>query len=612
MKKKILFCGEASFLNTGFSTYYRELLPRLAKTGKYEIAEFGSYASSNDPRVKTFIDGRWKFYGNMPDNEQETQLYQQADDPHQPGQNTNQFGKYKFDQVLLDFKPDFVIDIRDWWMLAYQQRSQLRDLFKWIVMPTVDSIPQKEEWIATYLSADYVAAYSDFGIDSLRRTAPGLEVRFDPPGKNLLGLDTHRKHGRVHPIPLRPGVDLELFKPQDKRELKARWGLNPDNPIILLVQRNQARKRIAEAIQAFSLMKIKHRGNPTVDKAVMLLHTAWPDNLMSVDYPRLLMRMSRNYHGLPVHRKQTAQEVLNTFMCHNPNCGHIFIAHAALLCNSQQTNFAIQCQKCGMISARTPNTSHGYSREQLAELYSMSEVLLQMSIAEGCGMPVQEAKACGTMVLVTDYAAISEKGRVPNFEHIDKRKYSVHKGGDTINVAYLYEEPETTCWRAHTSIEDAADKMAKYLMDQELLTKTQKEARECAEVNYDWDKNVTEWEFILDRLSPKDRSKTWDKPAEIFDVDTLVAPPNMDDQGFVVWCYTHILRQDVDTKGLGDWLNTIQYHIANGKSSQEARDMVEKFFKDIVRQKNSAEMLRVSGTINTTSKPSETIQAVVV
>ena len=616
MKKRILFCGEASFLNTGFSTYYRELLPRLAKTGKYEIAEFGSYASSDDPRVKSFINGRWKFYGNMPENDGEAQAYQQVDDPAQPGQNTNQFGKYKFDKVVLDFKPDFVIDIRDWWMLAYQQRSSLRDLFKWIIMPTVDSIPQKEEWIATYLTADYVAAYSDFGIDSLRRTAPGLEVRFDPPGKELLGIDTHRKPGRVHPIPLRPGVDLELFKLSNKSDLRAKWGLNPENPIILLVQRNQARKRIAEAIQAFSLMKQKHKGNKMVDKAIMLLHTAWPDNIMSVDYPRLLMRMNRGYHGLPYQRKQTAQEVLNTFMCHNPNCGHVFVAHAALLWNSQQTNFAIQCQKCGQISARTPNTSVGLSREQLSEIYGMSDILLQMSIAEGCGMPVQEAKACGTMVLVTDYAAISEKGKLPNYEHVDRKSYTTHKGGETIEVSYLYEEPETTCWRAHTSIEDAADKMAKYLMNQELLTKTQREARECAEQNYDWDKNVKEWEFILDRLTPKDRAKTWDKPLEIIDVDSLVAPVGASDQDFIVWCYTQILKQDVDPKGFNDWMGTIQYHVANGKKSEEARGMVEKFFKDIIRQRNHTELLRTGTGVGAVAKadPSkgDVINAVVV
>jgi hypothetical protein len=202
-KKRILFVGEASFLNTGFSTYYRELLPRLAACGKYEIAEFGSYAATSDPQVAGFIKKRWKFYGNNPENEAEQQVFNQGD-PNQPGQNTNQFGKWKFESVLADFKPDIVVDIRDWWMLAYQERSPFRKYFKWLVMPTVDSIPQKEEWIQTYVNANYVMAYSDFGIDSLRRSTPKLEVRMDPPGKKgFVGLD--RMHGKLHPVPLRPG-----------------------------------------------------------------------------------------------------------------------------------------------------------------------------------------------------------------------------------------------------------------------------------------------------------------------------------------------------------------------------------------------------------------------
>ena len=42
-KKRILFCSEATFLNTGYATYTREILKYLHGTGKYEIAEMASY-----------------------------------------------------------------------------------------------------------------------------------------------------------------------------------------------------------------------------------------------------------------------------------------------------------------------------------------------------------------------------------------------------------------------------------------------------------------------------------------------------------------------------------------------------------------------------------------
>jgi len=76
-KKRILFVGEASCLNTGFSTYYRELLPRLAATNKYELAEMGSYLRQDDPKAAEFIRGRWKFYGVMPSTPEEAQAFQQ-------------------------------------------------------------------------------------------------------------------------------------------------------------------------------------------------------------------------------------------------------------------------------------------------------------------------------------------------------------------------------------------------------------------------------------------------------------------------------------------------------------------------------------------------------
>lgn len=593
-KKRILFVGEASFLNTGFSTYYRELLPRLAATNKYELAEFGSYAGDNHPGVQSFIRGRWKFYGNNPNNEEENRAFNEPDEA-QPGQNTNQFGRYKFESVLADFKPDIVVDIRDWWMLAFEERSPFRQYFKWLVMPTVDSIPQKEEWIQTYLGANYVMAYSDFGIDSLRKSAPKLEVRADPPGKpGFVGMD--KMPGKLHPIPLRPGVDSKTFfqrTNEERGELKQKWGIKPDVPIILLVQRNQARKRISEVIRSFAMMKEAHPEDETVQKAIMVMHTAWPDNAMSIDFPRAIARIQTGYHGTPVTRKGIIREVCSTFMCHNETCGDVFIAPSI---NLRQYP-VITCPKCGNKSARTPTTGAGITREQLSEVYGMADFMVQMSIAEGCGMPVQEAKACGVPVLVTDYAAIAEKGRIPTeYEHVDHANYTVHLGGETMDVAYLYEEPETTCWRAMTSMDDCADKMGKLLMDPERLAQMSLDARKCAEDNYDWDKNWKNWEFILDHISPLDRSKSWDKPVELIKINSMTPPDGMPDDDFVVWCYTALLgykgEGSIDEDGRRNWLQKLQVEASRGVPAHKTRTDIMNFFKGQAESLNAHEVLR--------------------
>src|SRR6185312_13049526 len=96
-KKRILLVNEASFLNTGFSVFGMEVMKRLYETGKYELAELGSYGSDNDPRVSMLP---WKFYGVLPKNEEENKVYN--------SDIQNQFGKHKFEQACLNFKPDVV------------------------------------------------------------------------------------------------------------------------------------------------------------------------------------------------------------------------------------------------------------------------------------------------------------------------------------------------------------------------------------------------------------------------------------------------------------------------------------------------------------------------
>ena len=608
-KKRILFVGEASFLNTGFSNIYRELLPRLAATGKYEIAELGSYATQSDPRAKSFIQDRWKWYGVMPETPEEQQVFNQQD-PAQPGQNTNQFGKWKFEEVLADFRPDIVIDIRDWWMVAFQERSPFRKYFTWLLMPTVDSIPQKEEWIQTYNGANYIMAYSDFGIDSLRKSSPKLELRSSP-RNNPDFMDIEKIPGKLHPEPLRPGVDLKTFRPRsadEKGELRQKWGIKPDVPIVLLVQRNQARKRISEVITAFAKMKQmpEFRDNETVQKAILVMHSAWPDNQLSIDFPRAVARVQLGYHGVPVQRKGIIREVNSTFMCQNQACGDVFVAPSINL----RQNPIIMCPKCGQHSARTPSTGFGITREQLSEVFGMADIMVQMSIAEGCGMPVQEAKACGIPVLVTDYAAIAEKGGIPDYDHINKSNYSVHKGGMAMDVATLYEEPETTTWRAMTSVDDCARKMGQLLSDQAMREKLAAEARACAEENYDWDKNWQEWDFILRHIKPKDRDQTWDKPMELIEIDRQKPDPNLTDEEFVVWCYLKLLgysgEHDIDEDGRRNWMQKLHVERSRGIPQEKTRGEIENYFRQQGEAQNAVERMRAGRqAVTQTEAPQE-------
>jgi len=564
MKKRVLFCGEASPLNTGFSTYYRELLPRLARTGKYEIGEMGSYMRSDDPRAHEFIKNQWRFWGVEPTSQEEQAEYQNPanQSPRCPGQNTWQFGDGKFPHVCAEFQPDIVTEIRDWWMLEYIERSPFRPYFKWLAMPTVDSEPQKEEWANTYATADMCLAYSDYGVHTLKQY-PGIKVYTEP---------------------MRPGVDLQTFAPMDKAELKKDWlGCKEDVKVILMIARNQSRKLYPDALDAFALLKERYKGNPSIDKAVLVIHSSWPDNQFSYDYPRHINRISTGYHGLQYYYPKMRDDVFQTLICHD--CGHVSMTWAINLFGKQVVNgdrgpkIYVSCQKCGKQTATTPDTSTGYTREQLAQLYNVADAFIQVSIAEGCGMPVQEAKSCGVPTLVTDYSATAEKGRFPaEYQHlkgVKSEEYTVSKGGIAIPVGRYYYEPETSCRRAHPDVSVLADQLYQLLTDDADREKMSIEARECAEENYDWDKLAKRWEYVLDNVKIKDRSTTWDKPHEILtSTDEVQVPDGLSDSALIDFLYINILKYPrVDDAGKEQWLASMQAGQTREKIIQSFRSI---------------------------------------
>ncbi len=89
-KKRVLFVSEASYLNTGYATYSREVIARLQATGKYDIAEFSVYGTV-DHKDRGSIP--WKNYPNMPDGSPEQNEAYKSD-------GANQFGKWRFEIYL--------------------------------------------------------------------------------------------------------------------------------------------------------------------------------------------------------------------------------------------------------------------------------------------------------------------------------------------------------------------------------------------------------------------------------------------------------------------------------------------------------------------------------
>lgn len=347
-KKRVLFITEATYLNTGYATYGKEVLERLLATGKYDIAEFSIYGHEEDSRRDLI---KWKNYPNAPRRDDEEGNKQYNSNP------ANQFGAWRFERVCLDFKPDIVIDIRDFWMSSFVKNSPYRRLFHWAWMVTCDAEPQQEEWIYYYSTVDTLSTYCDWAVNTLKRQYPG---------NNIFGATS-------------PGAS-PYFSITDRKEAKESLGLDPECKIIGTVMRNQRRKLFPELFESFGKY-LKQTGDLNT---FLYCHTSYPDN--GWDFPKLLWD------------NEISSRVLFTYVC--ASCGSIDI--------SRFNDTMQQCKKCRNFSSKASDVGTGVSTENLAKIYQTFDCYVQSANSEGFGMSLAEAGACGVPVLATDYSAMSD------------------------------------------------------------------------------------------------------------------------------------------------------------------------------------------------------------
>lgn len=486
-KKRILIVNEFSELNTGFSTYMHYLIPRLYKTGKYEIAEQAVYTHCLHPKIG---EVPWRVYPNEPDPRDgaAVQVYQQD--------KLNQFGKGQFDEICLDFQPDIVITIRDWWMDSWIEKAAYRRCFKWITMPTVDGEPQKQEWLDTYKTADKLLTYSHWGKSLLERQSNGqLKVE-----------------AVASPCP-----DLNIFKPPaDKAALRQSMGIKNDLFIIQSVMRNQPRKLYPDLMKVFAkyLKKCENAGlHDLASRSFLYFHTTYPD--LGWNLP------------VELRKHKLSHKVLFTYMC--DNCGAAY--------PSFFNGEACLCKNCGQPSCRLPNTAMGVDRTTLAKIMSVADVYIQYSVCEGFGMPINDAKACGVPVMAVEYSAMTEQAH--------------NGGGIGLPVQRFFQEPvgQTNQLRAFPDNEVASQKLFEFATaSQEYRDNLGKEARACVEKHYDWDNVAKTWERIIDAIPVDTHDKTWLSVPQLIQ-PAMQIPNNLDNAQFVHWCYTNILKapQDINT-----------------------------------------------------------------
>ena len=478
-KKRILMTNEAHFLFSGYSKYGFEVLSRLADTGKYDIAELASYGKINDIRD---INANWMYYPNAVD--ERSPLY-----PAYKSNPQNEFGRWRFERTCLDFKPDFVFDIRDPYVNTFLSMSPLRPFYHLVLMPTVDSAPQNDTWLSDFIDADGIMTYSQYGTDVLKKECGGMA--------NIIGSAS-------------PGVDHTVFKPvQNRAYHRKRMGFMNNCNIVGTIMRNQPRKLypdIMEAFRKFIDLCYETDNKAIADSTYLYLHCSYPDDGWEI--PDLL----REY-GL-------GRKTLFTYIC--DHCKHVF-------CSFFRDAKAV-CSNCNHVTATLPNVSKGVTPEQLSLILNTFDLYVQYSVCEGFGMPMVEAAGCGVPIMAVNYSAMEDVLKKTN--------------GIPLKVERFFWDQGTGSQRALPNNAACASDMLNFFKKPEALKrKMGLTARKAVEQHYTWDNTAKIWEDYFDNTQLSGLQGQWDAPLlPCGEPPQLEGAIKLDNQQFVDWLFTNVIR----------------------------------------------------------------------
>lgn len=347
MSKRILACGEFSQLSTGYAVYMRGLLNFLHNNG-YQVLELACACIEGDPRLNNVP---WSIIPNIPHENNKIARDKYNSFP------SAEFGAWQFEDILVNFKPDVVLDIRDNWHYEFQLRSPLRDYFASVIMPAIDAEPQNKSWLNFHSKADAVLSYTQWGIDLMKNS--GFDI-------NVIGAT--------------PPIAHNEYRPLNKQEVKKEFGFE-DKIVIGMVGRNQKRKLFPDLFSSFSAFLNKTGRTDTV----LYIHTKHPDRGWNIDEEIL--------------KYDIANKVYLTYVCRT--CG--------LVKPSLYKGFAGYCDKCGTSnSCVTANSDSGITNDDMAKVFNSMDLYVQWHTNEGYGIPVMEALACGVPIVGVDYSAVSE------------------------------------------------------------------------------------------------------------------------------------------------------------------------------------------------------------
>ncbi len=176
-----------------------------------------------------------------------------------------------------------------------------------------------------------------------------------PIAMSRFGENELREAG-LDPLYVPHGIDTNMYVPRDRKEMRDLLNFPEDAFVVGMVANNQGqsppRKAFSEALLAFSIFQQDH------EDAILYLHAEMSGFRNGLDLTRMAERFD-----IPSGALRFSDQVMMEF---------------------------------------------GIPPGVLCGLYNTFDVLLHPSYGEGFGIPIIEAQACGTPVIVTDWTSMPE------------------------------------------------------------------------------------------------------------------------------------------------------------------------------------------------------------